>query len=336
MTNNRAIALSLLGMFLLGCGSTADGDDESSQGGAGTGGAMMVTEGGRGGAGAGGSGPSSGGAANSGGTTSAAGAGALGGSGGRGGDNQGGLSAGGAGSGGASAGVGGTEPLGGAGGEGGRGMGGRMAMGGRATGGAGGHNMGGAGAGGAGGMGMSGMGMTAGAGGGLSNCPASGHVTYTLTKSANPTADEQKSYDLITEAMDKAVEYYNCYTNITKATTVTYVPSVETADGNSNGSIRFGGKDYMEYITAMHEIAHTVGVGTVSQWSTHVVNGIWNGAQATARLRELTGIADDEVHGDTQHFWPYGLNYTSEVKSETDVIDHCYIVVALRADMGLQ
>jgi len=135
--------------------------------------------------------------------------------------------------------------------------------------------------------------------------------------------------------MDKADEYYNCYTDITKATTVTYVPSVETADGNSNGSIRFGGKSYMEYITAMHEIAHTVGVGTVSQWSSHLTNGVWNGELANAKLRELTGVADDEVHGDSQHFWPYGLNYTSEVKSEADVINHCYIVVALRADMGL-
>jgi hypothetical protein len=330
MTINRATFLSVLGLSLLGCGSAADGDDDGSQAGADLGGTMMVTEGGRGSAGSGGTTPSNGGAANSAGTTSggSGGTGAVAGSGGRGGADQGGRAAGGARNGGASA--GGAEPIGGAGGESGRGVGGRMALGGR-TGGAGGRSMAGMS-----GMGMSGTGMGGMAGGGLGNCPASGHVTYALTKSASPTADEQKSYDLITEAMDKAVEYYNCYTNITKATTVTYVPSVETADGSSNGSIRFGGKDYMEYITAMHEIAHTVGVGTVSQWSPHLVNGVWNGQQATAKLRELTGIQDDEVHGDSQHFWPYGLNYTSEVKSEADVINHCYIVVALRADMGLQ
>ncbi|HEX5101952.1 MAG TPA: hypothetical protein VFV94_20730 [Polyangiaceae bacterium] len=336
MTTRRAISLSFLGLWLVGCGGTADGDDDAM---AGTGGVMMVTEGGRGGT-SGGSGAGTGGGAASGGTMSGEGAGtggmsALGGGGGRGGEGQGGVSGGGAGSGGASAGVSGGEPMGGAGGDSGRGMGGRMASGGRmATGGAGGRSLGGMAGMGTSGTSMGGMGMS-GSGGGLGDCPANGHVTYTLTKNANPTADEQKAYDLITEAMDQAVDYYNCYTNITKATTVTYVPSVETADGSSNGSIRFGGKDYMEYITAMHEIAHTVGVGTVSQWSTHLVNGIWNGAQATAKLRELTGIADDEVHGDTQHFWPYGLNYTSEVKSEADVINHCYIVVALRADMGL-
>jgi len=215
---------------------------------------------------------------------------------------------------------------GGASGEGGRSMGGPAGMGGRmAMGGASGRSSGG----------MGGMSAAGSAGMGMGDCPASGHVSYTLTKNANPTADEQQAYALITEAMDKAVDYYNCYTGITKATTVTYVPSVDTADGNSNGSIRFGGKEYMEYITAMHEIAHTVGIGTASQWPSHVVNGIFTGEQATAKLRELTGIADDQVHADTQHFWPYGLNYTSEVKSEADVINHCYIVVAIRADMGL-
>jgi hypothetical protein len=221
-------------------------------------------------------------------------------------------------------GTGGAAGLGGM-ASGGRGFGGRNGAGGA---------MGGAGRGLGGRSAAAGMGA-GGTGGASGGCPGAGHVTYTLTKNANPTADEQDAYDLITEAMDKAIEYYDCYTNITKATTVTYVPSVATADGNSNGSIRFGGKEYMEYVTAMHEIAHTVGVGTVSQWAPLVQNGIFTGAQATAKLRQITGIADDQVHADTQHFWPYGLNYTSEVKSEADVIDHCYMVVAIRADMGL-
>jgi len=224
-----------------------------------------------------------------------------------------------------------------------------MGAGGMAPGGAGAGGSSGEGAGqGPGGRGMGGRGMGGasagrssggmpGAGGGSAGggaCPASGHVSYTLMKSANPTTDEQAAYDLITPAMDKAIDYYNCYTNITKAESVTYVPSVPTADGNSNGSIRFGGKDYMEYITAMHEIAHTVGVGTYSEWGPLVVNGIFTGDHATTQLRAITGIADDQVHADTQHFWPYGLNYTSEVKSEADVIDHCMMVVAIRLDMG--
>jgi hypothetical protein len=218
-------------------------------------------------------------------------------------------------------GVGGAE-LGGRGnGRGGRGAGGA---------GAGSAGMGSAGMGSAG-MGSAGMGM---AGTGSNVCPASGSVTYTLTKATNPTAEQQEAYDLITEAMDEAVRYYNCYTNITKHETVTYNPSVETADGNSNGSIRFGGKQYMEYSRAMHEIAHTVGIGTYSEYQALIVGGIFTGDTATAQLREITGVPDDEVHGDSQHFWPYGLNYESEVESEADLINHCLMVVAIRADMG--
>jgi hypothetical protein len=173
-------------------------------------------------------------------------------------------------------------------------------------------------------------------------CPYVGHVTYTLTKSAAPTAAELAAYALITPAMDKAVYYYNCYTNITKSTFVTYDPGVPTADGNSNGSIRFGGTVYMEYITAMHEIAHTVGVGTASNWRSFVAipdaggSGPWTGTSANAQLRAITGVATQTLTADTMHFWPYGLNYTSEVKSEADVIDHCKMVVAIRKDLGLQ
>jgi hypothetical protein len=197
-----------------------------------------------------------------------------------------------------------------------------------------GRSMGGAGAGGASTAGTTGSAgaPTGVAGGGA--CPANGHVSYTLTKAANPTSDQQAAYDLIVPAMDKAVQYYNCYTNITKADTVTYDSSVQTADGNINGSIRFGGKDYMEYITAMHEISHTVGIGTAPAWPSLVVNGIFTGEHATAQLRAITGNATDQLNADTQHFWPYGLNYTSEVKSEADVINHCFMVAAIRLDEG--
>jgi len=63
---------------------------------------------------------------------------------------------------------------------------------------------------------------------------------------------------------------------------------------------------------------------------------IWTGTNATAELRAISGVPTDVINGDTQHFWPYGLNYASEVKSEADVIDHCRIVMALRKDMGMQ
>lgn len=166
-------------------------------------------------------------------------------------------------------------------------------------------------------------------------CPAAGHVTYTLTRAANPTADQLSAYNLITTAMDQATAFYNCQTNITKALRISYDPSVSTADGNINGSIRFGARNTMQRITAMHEIGHTVGVGTASAWSSKLSNGVWTGSAATAELRALTGDQAAVLHGDSAHFWPYGLNYTSEVKSDQDLIFHCRLVVALRRDMGM-
>jgi hypothetical protein len=41
------------------------------------------------------------------------------------------------------------------------------------------------------------------------------------------------------------------------------------------------------------------------------------------------------VNADTQHFWPYGLNYDSEYHDINDAIDHCKMVTAIRKDMGM-
>ncbi|WP_437893374.1 hypothetical protein [Sorangium sp. So ce124] len=241
----------------------------------------------------------SGGAAASGGQTS--GGGATGGDGGTGGSA--------AGSGGAGAGEAGT--------------------GGAGTGGA------GAGTGGTGGAGEAGTGGAGdgGAGGAGTGCPGTGGITYTLAKVASPTAEEQSAYDKITSAMDEALSYYNCHTSIEKRLSVSYVPSVATADGNVNGSIRFGATSSMNYITAMHEIGHTVGVGS-REFGALVVDGVFTGEAATRQLRAITGNESDVVHADTQHFWPYGLNYTTEVKTTDDLVNHCKIVVAIREDIG--
>ncbi|HOV26199.1 MAG TPA: carboxypeptidase-like regulatory domain-containing protein [Pseudobacteroides sp.] len=162
----------------------------------------------------------------------------------------------------------------------------------------------------------------------------SGKVTYTLVRASSPTADQLAAYEAITAAMDKAVSYYNRYTNITLNLRVLYEPSVATADANINGTIRFGKREYMNHITAMHEIAHTAGVGTTQQYRALIVNGVFTGVNATNQLRAITGNPQDVLKGDSQHFWPYGLNYTSEVKSEDDLINHCKIVNAIRKDLG--
>lgn len=165
-------------------------------------------------------------------------------------------------------------------------------------------------------------------------CPFQGKITYTLARAANPTNDEQEAYERITAALDKALSIYNCYTQIEKHINAQYNPSVPTADGNPNGSIRFGSRASMNFVTAMHEISHVLGVGADGAYDPLIVDGVYTGPIATARLRELTGDETAEIHGDGQHFWPYGLNYESEYKSEQDGIFHCYIVTAIRQDIG--
>lgn len=187
-----------------------------------------------------------------------------------------------------------------------------------------------------------GVGQTGGAGGSSgTGCPYTGHVSYTLATVANPSTTEQNAYTLIRAAMDKAVQYYNCYTNITKSLNISYVSSVSTADGNINGSIRFGSNTtYMDYRTAMHEISHTVGIGTASKWASCVdmTNKLYtctNGKQQLSTINgQLAQPADTTLHADNQHFWPYGINQQSEVKSEADLIYHCQMVMAMLEDLA--
>jgi stress-induced morphogen len=172
-------------------------------------------------------------------------------------------------------------------------------------------------------------------------CTPTGHLTYTLARAVAPTADQIAAYDQITCAMDMATAYYNCYANITGSVRVSYDTGVPTADGNINGSIRFGAsRGYMQCATAMHEIGHTQGIGTASQWASHVSGGLFVGTNTAAQLQAinatLTKPLDTAIHADSMHFWPYGLNYESEATGTDILIGHCAIVVAIRKDLGLQ
>lgn len=334
-------AVSILLVMPLGCGSESETGNDFTAGAGGSsalGGSSGAGPAGSGGkAGTGGTGGST--SAGSGGTTATGGTTASGGSSGSA------TSTGGSAGTGTTAGAGGTSASAG-GGQGGSGNTGGMNAGaggsagssagaGGATAGSGGNA--GAGEGGVGGKaGMSGAGGkgAAGSGGALANCTSDGNITYTLARNANPTAQEQMAYDRITTAMDRALEYYNCYTNISRALTVQYNPSVQTADGNPNGNIRFGSMDSMNYITAMHETSHVLGVGD-NAYDALIVNGIFTGPAATAEIREIDNDPEAQVHGDNQHFWPYGLNYVSEVTGESDLLAHMRIVVAIREDIGL-
>lgn len=158
-------------------------------------------------------------------------------------------------------------------------------------------------------------------------------VEYTLHKSQNPNDDERDAYTRITQVMDEAMYYYNTYTTLTKFINVYYSPGVPTAEASSNGDLRFGkDRNYMFVGTAMHEIAHTMGMGTTDAYRSMFVNGVFQGEKAQALLREIDG-PNAVLKGDSQHFWPYGLNYRSEVHSEQDLINHARIVNAMYQDI---
>lgn len=159
---------------------------------------------------------------------------------------------------------------------------------------------------------------------------AAATITWTLERASNPTQDQLTAYDLITRAMNAAVARYNNLSDLGKALTVRYDPGVPTADGNINGTIRFGNRGYMTERTALHEIAHTIGVGTSSGWSRLGGSGTWTGAQATALVRQFDG-SSAKVSTGGGHFWPYGLNYDNEF-SNTAADRHVQIVAAMVRD----
>jgi len=159
---------------------------------------------------------------------------------------------------------------------------------------------------------------------------AAATITWTLERAANPTQDQQTAYNLITTAMNAAVTRYNNVSDLGKSITVRYDPGVPTADGNINGTIRFGNRSYMTERTALHEIAHTIGVGTSSGWSSLGGSGTWRGAQATALVKQFDGSGATLSTGGG-HFWPYGLNYENEFSS-TAANRHVQIVAAMVRD----
>jgi hypothetical protein len=89
----------------------------------------------------------------------------------------------------------------------------------------------------------------------------------------------------------------------------------------------------MHPVTAMHEIAHVFGVGA-TKFRTLISGGVFTGPKATAKLREISGVAADQIKTDGTHFWPHGLNYISEGKTQQDLINHCNVVQAMVADLA--
>ncbi|MFC6859061.1 hypothetical protein [Zunongwangia atlantica] len=151
-----------------------------------------------------------------------------------------------------------------------------------------------------------------------------------------PTNADQETIDAygrIRAAFESATNYYNNYTSIEKHVTVNYSPGTPTADGSFSGNIRVGtNQGYQRTGTALHEMAHTVGIGTHNvYWD--LMNGSWEGANAPRILKVMTAGAEATVSGDGTHFWPYGINGAHEDTGEEMLyIIHAMIMQGFKLD----
>ncbi len=169
-------------------------------------------------------------------------------------------------------------------------------------------------------------------------CPCSGTIEYVLNDSESWPADV---FARLSEAMEEAVWYYNCYANLSHSLTVNYTTdgsAVPTAQANVDGWMTFGPDPaYQVLATVMHEMGHTMGVAYYPWTELTDANRHWTGAAVNALMASLPEDEKDPgepdfITADSMHFWPYGLNYASEYKSEWSLINHVRIVAAMNVD----
>ena len=153
-------------------------------------------------------------------------------------------------------------------------------------------------------------------------------VTYTLSLSGV----DASIASTISNSMVEAVALYNKYGSFNKSLWAVYNAGVPTAQAGYGGYIEFGGSRNTR--VALHEMGHTMGVGTYGNYGALMVSGLWQGSVARDLALKMNGGYADGLHGDAVHIWPWGLNYDSE-DSYTDRIKHVLIMAAVRCDMGL-
>lgn len=161
-----------------------------------------------------------------------------------------------------------------------------------------------------------------------------GKMTYTFNKAQNPTAEQLAAYERLQMPIDSGSWYLKNFTSASKHVYLNYDPGVPTADANNEGWMRFGASTGVQNIrTMLHEMNHTLGTGTSAWWSGKIVGGKYQGQHVNALLKKIQNSSTDvQLSGDTQHWWPYGLNQNSEVTSSWDYVYNCLIIEAMRKD----
>lgn len=159
--------------------------------------------------------------------------------------------------------------------------------------------------------------------------PVFADVTYWLDASVdNNTA--------VKTSVEEAVPIYNKYGSFNKHLSVYYNTGIPTAEANYDGYMGFGSQ--WSVCTVLHEMGHTMGVGTYwgsPSYSSLMVGDVWQGFYGRKLALEMGSGYADGLHGDGMHIWPWGLNYETEDSSFMERIKHVRIMAALRCDMGI-
>ena len=136
----------------------------------------------------------------------------------------------------------------------------------------------------------------------------------------------------ITNSTQEAVAIYNKYGSFNKHLNIYYNSGVPTAQASYNGTITFGGSKNTR--VAMHETAHTFGMGTTSAYANLISTRVWTGLYGNLAQFQTYNSYTDGLHGDGHAIWPGGFNYDDEDGS-IQRIWHTRIMAAIRADMGI-
>jgi hypothetical protein len=156
------------------------------------------------------------------------------------------------------------------------------------------------------------------------------HLAFDQANGTTPVPSNIQSE--IMNAINSAMAVYNEWSNYNKHINVYYNSGVATADGNFNGTIRFGqGAQYRTPMVAFHEINHVMGAGTYGTWQQNVDNNakLWLGPAGIAMSKQY--FPNNTLKADYHIHW-VGDGPAQNVDMFREGV---HIVGALREDMGL-
>jgi autotransporter-associated beta strand protein len=149
-----------------------------------------------------------------------------------------------------------------------------------------------------------------------------GALSFTVEAAGWPDAARRNA---AVNALQAAVNRYNSYGNFGNYNVYAYYNAgIPTAQASYLGSIGYGGTYPNERVT-LHEMSHYLGTGT---------HGTpWDGVRGETLVDQFDGL-EATLNGDSAHYWPYGLNFDSEM-SEIAAQRHVALLYAMREDMGI-